>query len=449
MSKYFFIGVAGSGMSAIAQYLSGKGNSVSGSDRFFLSDAGNDLKRKLENKNITCYRQGEGVIDKSVDFVVVSTAIESSVPEYKLALELNIPVVHRSDLLAGLCDNNNTVAVCGTSGKSTVTAMIFTILDFAGLHPSMISGAGLNSFIAKGEIGNSAVGKSDILVIETDESDGTIVKYHPQIGLILNIDKDHKEISELQQLFSIFAKDVKSELIVNRDNLRSAALSKNIKNDFSSIDPSAGVFAHDFCQNQQGISLMIDQTRFSLPSIGRYNMENAAAAVAVARLFGVSDEVSAKALESYSGIFRRSSVVYNYNNIKVIDDFAHNPAKIIAQISACQAISSRVIAWFQPHGFAPAKMMKYELVQRLISVLRKDDQFCLSKIFYAGGTADKSISSAEFVDALVAGGCNSVYFENRNDFALYAREIARPGDIILLMGARDNSLADFAASVMN
>ena len=201
--KYFFIGIAGSGMSAVAQYLKGKGHEVSGSDRLFLTDTDNETRQKLEALGIKCYPQGEGVLDADTDFAVVSTAIEDTVKEYKAAKDGGVKILHRSDLLAEICNKNFTIAVAGTSGKSTTTAMIFHVLKECGFEPSLITGAGLISLQNKGLIGNAFVGKSDILVIETDESDGTIIKYKPKIGLILNIDKDHKEISELVERDSL------------------------------------------------------------------------------------------------------------------------------------------------------------------------------------------------------------------------------------------------------
>ena len=191
----FFIGIAGTGMSAIAQYLSGIGKQVSGSDRFFTPNTYNETKEKLELEGIHCFLQnGEGISNKT-ELVVVSTAVENTVFEVQKAIELGIPIIKRSELLALIANSKKTIAIGGTSGKSTTSAMLFDILKFAGLQPSIISGAGLVSIIRDGKIGNAEVGNGEWLVIEADESDGSIVQYHPTIGLLLNIDKDHQEIS--------------------------------------------------------------------------------------------------------------------------------------------------------------------------------------------------------------------------------------------------------------
>ncbi len=213
----FFIGIAGSGMSAIAQYLKGIGKNVSGSDRFFREGENNETKEKLEAEGINCFLQnGEGITD-ATDLVVVSTAVEDTVAEVQKAKELNIPIIKRSELLAVIAASKKTIAVGGTSGKSTTSAMLFDILEYAGLLPSIISGAGLVSIIKQGRIGNAKVGKGEWLVIEADKSDGSIVQYKPEIGLLLNIDKDHKEIEALLDIFKTFKENSK-RFVVNQSH---------------------------------------------------------------------------------------------------------------------------------------------------------------------------------------------------------------------------------------
>ena len=445
--KYFFIGIAGSGMSAVAQYLKGKGHEVSGSDRQFINGGSNETRQKLEALGIKCYPQGEGVLDSDTDFAVVSTAIEDTVKEYKAAKDGGVKILHRSDLLAEICNANFTIAVAGTSGKSTTTAMIFHVLQECGFEPSLITGAGLISLQNKGLIGNAFVGKSDILVIETDESDGTITKYKPKIGLILNIDKDHKEISELVPLFETFKRNTKETLIVNLDNPLSKKLDTG--HNFSCLDSGAENYGYDFSQDISGITFYSNNQRFTLSVIGHHNMENALAALAVARIFKINDLKTAASLAKYEGIFRRNRIVFNDGKIMVMDDFAHNPAKICATVSACQKISKRVLAWFQPHGFAPSRLMKTELIERLSEILREDDIMIFSKIYYAGGTVDRSISAEEFTEGLQKNGKKSIYIDDRNLLADFLKKTVKTGDIILLMGARDTTLSAFSEKIVN
>ncbi|HEX5652526.1 MAG TPA: Mur ligase domain-containing protein, partial [Chitinophagaceae bacterium] len=228
----FFIGIAGTGMSAIAQYLQGIGKKVSGSDRFFKDNEPNEIRNKLEAAGIPCFIQDGAAIANSIDLVVVSTAVEDTVIEVQKARQLNIPIIRRSELLALIAASKKTIAVGGTSGKSTTSAMVFDILESAGMQPSIISGAGLISIIKTGKMGNAKVGSGDWLVIEADESDGSIVQYKPELGLLLNVDKDHKEIDILMEMFTTFKNNSKL-FVVNQSHSLAKQLSQHIEQDFS------------------------------------------------------------------------------------------------------------------------------------------------------------------------------------------------------------------------
>ncbi len=443
----FFIGVAGVGMSAIAQYLAGIGKNVSGSDRYFAPGVFNDTKEKLEQEGIRCFLQnGEGIDDKT-NLVVVSTAIEDTVYEVQKAKELNIPIMRRSALLALITKSKRTIAIGGTSGKSTTSAMLFDILEHAGMQPGIISGAGLVSIIKAGKIGNAKVGNGEWLVVEADESDGSIVEYEPEIGVLLNVDKDHQEIEELMSLFTIFKNNSK-HFIVNQSNVLAKQLSQDIKQDFSSEeDSTAGYVAKDFNQSGFNIKYSILNIQFSINSIGKHTMENGLAAAAIANQVGVDLQTSADALQHYEGIYRRHQVLGNKNGIWVIDDYAHNPVKCAASIAACQQVAPKVVAWFQPHGYGPTRFLKNDFVKEISSVLRDEDEIWMSEIFYAGGTADKSISAKELIDDIKALGKNAFFVEDRKDFLVQAKPHLTNNSVLLLMGARDPSLEEFGSEI--
>ncbi|WP_018630834.1 UDP-N-acetylmuramate--L-alanine ligase [Niabella aurantiaca] len=446
--KPFFIGIAGAGMSAIAQYLQGTGMEVSGSDRFFNEGKAGDIKEKLEAEGIRCFLQdGEG-ITPGTDLVVASTAIEDTVVEIRKAKELQIPIIRRSELLALIAASKKTIAVGGTSGKSTTTGMLFDILQSGGKHPSVISGAGLVSLIKKGKIGNAFVGTGDWLIIEADESDGSIVQYHPEIGLLLNIEKDHKELEELMQVFGIF-KQNSNRFCVNRSNVHSEKLSADPANDFcvSGTCPGAGFQASDFVQNGFHISFKINGHPFDLNLLGRHNMENAVAAATAAAAAGVSLEEAAAALKGYEGIYRRAQVLGQKRDIWVVDDFAHNPVKCAAAIRACQPVSGKVVAWFQPHGYTPTKFLRNEFVEEIGNALRSQDEIWMSEIFYAGGTTTKDISAQDLINDLKTRGKNAFFVEDRNQLLAAAGSHLQPGTTLLLMGARDPSLEQFAKKI--
>jgi UDP-N-acetylmuramate--alanine ligase len=450
----FFIGVAGTGMSALAQYLQGIGKNVSGSDRYFKEGEFNETKEKLVAEGIKCFLQDGSGINDQTDLVVVSTAIEDTVYEVQKAKQLNIPIIKRSELLALIAESKRTIAIGGTSGKSTTTAMLFAILEYAGMQPSIISGAGLTSIIKEGKIGNAKVGAGEWLVIEADESDGSIIHYKPEIGLLLNIDKDHKEIDALMEIFTVFKNNSK-KFVVNQSHSLAKKLSQEIKNDFS-IDENvfAKFIAKDFIQNGLSIQFTIHLpitigTPFTIHALGRHNMENAVAAIAVANQIGVDLGTSAAALKDYEGIYRRSQVYGNKNGVWLIDDYAHNPIKCAASIMACQPVAKKVIAWFQPHGYAPTKFLRKDFVDEIAKALRPADEIWMSEIFYAGGTTTKDISSNDLINDLEAKGASAFFIENRNDLVRSIRSHLTDNCVLLLMGARDPSLEQFAKQVWN
>jgi UDP-N-acetylmuramate--alanine ligase len=444
----FFIGIAGSGMSAIAQYLKGIGKSVSGSDRFFKEGEYNEIQEKLEAAGIGCFVQDGSGINSDTDLVVVSTAVEDTVLEVQKAKELNIPIIRRSELLALIAASKKTIAIGGTSGKSTTTAMLFDILEFAGLQPSIISGAGLVSIIKQGKIGNAKVGSGDWLVIEADESDGSIVQYKPEIGLLLNIDKDHKEIEVLLGIFKVYKQNSR-RFVVNQSHPLAKEFSQNIEQDFSWDGSPAGYKATGFAQQGLAISFLLNGVQFNLNVLGKHNMENALAASAIAAQSGVDLHTCAAALKQYEGIYRRNQVLGNKDGVWVVDDFAHNPVKCAAAITACQPMASKVVAWFQPHGYGPTKFLRNDFVIEIARALRPQDEIWMSEIFYAGGTAVKDISANDLIKDLKAMGARAFFVDDRNDLAQSIRPHLTNDCVLLLMGARDPSLEQFAREVWN
>ena len=450
IKRPFFVGIAGAGMSAIAQYLQGTGLAVTGSDRFFNEGKAGDIKAKLEAEGIKCFLQnGEGIVP-GTDLVVVSTAIEDTVIEVKKAKELGIPIVRRSELLALIAATKKTIAIGGTSGKSTTTGMLFDIMRHAGKQPSVISGAGLVDLIKKDKIGNAFVGTGEWLIIEADESDGSIVQYRPEIGVLLNVEKDHKELDELVKVFEIFRNNSRS-FSVNRSNEYSRELSANAKNDFcvDGSDPDAGFQSTAFRQNGFHISFNINGQEFEMNILGRHNMENAVGATAAASIAGVSLADAAAALRKYEGIYRRTQVLGHKNGVWVVDDFAHNPVKCAAAINACQPVSEKVVAWFQPHGYTPTKFLRKEFVTEIARALREKDEIWMSEIFYAGGTAIKDISALDLINDIKGLGKKAYFVEDRNRFLEHARNHLNSGTTLLLMGARDPSLEQFSKDIFN
>lgn len=443
-TNFFFIGVGGAGMSAIAQYLAGNGKTVKGSDRLFTQPENDYIKAQLEREHIQCYLQDGSGIDEHTEAVIISTAIEDTNPEIIKANALNIPIVVRAELLAEICASKRTIAIAGTSGKSTTTAMLFHLLYENNISPSLITGAGLVSLQQEGKIGNAYCGQSDWLLIEADESDGTLVNYKPEIGLLLSIDKDHKELDELAVIFQTFQTNTRKQFVVNYAHPLARNYSLNIAHDFGEGTRFEG---RNFSQQGFEISFDVKDVHISIPTIGRHNMENALACIAVADLLGVSLQACADALKTYGGIYRRHQLLGEKNGVTVIDDYAHNPAKIAASIKACQPVANKLVAWFQPHGYGPTRFIRKELVAEITATLRPQDEIWMSEIYYAGGTAVKDISAVDLINDLKAKGVHAFFVEDRAELFSQLIPALNENTVLLLMGARDPGLEKFANEV--
>jgi len=435
-------------MSALSQIAAMEGRAVTGSDRDFDNGKNLAFKTALEKLGVKVFRQDGSGIDGDTAEVAVSTAIEESNPEMAKARAVSAKLIHRSELLASYVDKFRTVAVGGTSGKSTVVGMIFTILEEAGFGPGVITGGPLVTLQERGFMGNAWLGKGPsaargqghVMVIEADESDGTIAKYRPAIGLILNISKDHKEIPVLKDIFRQFAGNVK-KLYVNADDPElsdfrtGAELFGRSGFGFKIEDLKMELFRSTFKLN--GVD-------FDLPAPGPYNIENALASVRVALDLGVKLELCAEALKKYRGIHRRFELAGEAGGVTVVDDYAHNPAKIASVLGAVRASGRRVIAIYQPHGYAPTRLLRRELGDAFTAGLSDKDVLIMPDIYYAGGTVARDISSEDLVKDISARGRTALYVKQRRDIIPKALELAAAGDVFLVMGARDWTLSDFA-----
>ncbi len=438
-----FTGVGGAGMSALAQIHAMDGGPATGSDRDFDRGRGAVLSKKLEALGVRLFPQDGSALTRETDLVVLSTAIEDSNPEIAAAKALGVPLMHRSEFLARHVSVLRTIAVTGTSGKSTVVAMIFEILESAGRGPSVITGGSLIALQKRGVTGNAWRGKSNLLVIEADESDGSLVNYKPAVGVFLNLTKDHLEVSALREIFLKFRANVATSL-VNSDD---AALA-DIRADISFGLSSGSVHAEDLVLNAAGSSFRVKDVSFTLPVPGRHNAENAVAAIATCLNEGVSLADSSRALASFQGVSRRFQSLGTERGVEVVDDFAHNPAKLAATLTAARLRGRRTLAVYQPHGFAPTRHLKNELIAAFAEGLRPDDRLWLPDIYYVGGTASKDISSADVVGPLRAKGLSAFHVPDRAEIAALIAAEAREGDLVLVMGARDPSLSDFARAVL-
>ncbi len=431
-----FTGIFGSGMSALAQYLRFQGITVTGSDRFHASEDTSSIRRSLEGLGCAIVPQDGSGIGSDIDVVCVSTAIEDSNPDIAASRRWGIPIVHRSDVLSTLIATKKTIAVAGTSGKSTVTAMIFEFLTACGKSPSLISGAGLRRLEKQGSIGNAFSGGSDLLVVEADESDGTLVKYCPEVLVILNVSKDHKGIDELRQLFGTLA--ARSRWTASNDDdpilVSLPATVRFGRNGSSTWRPDREELL------PTSVKLVKDNIEYHLPLPGDHNLENLRAALCVCEHFGCDGTALAEAVKNYEGVARRFSVTATKQNVPVVDDFAHNPAKIAAAVRASRGLAERIIAVYQPHGFGPTRFLKDEYIATFRTAFRQQDSLYLLPIYYAGGTAQKDISSEDIVQGLGSVAFKAHAVSGRDELLTRLQADAKPEDCVLIMGARDPSL---------
>ena len=454
--SFFFVGVGGSGMLPLAQILRGRGARVAGSDRSYDQGRTPEKFAALERQGVTLHPQdGSGIVAKD-QIVVASAAVESSVPDIARAEDLGCLRLTRAELNSILFNTSGAgLAVAGTSGKSTVTGMLGWILHHAGREPTIMNGAVMTNFASKERPFASAVaGGQTLYVSEVDESDGSIALYRPAVGVLLNVSLDHKSMEELRQLFGEYLSRSRIA-VVNADDPEALALL-----------PHAGeaiTFGVDQPQAQIGIvpgsiaegpmrqaALVIDRhdasehaLRLNLP--GRHNLSNALAAIAAAAAAGIPVATAVDALAGFDGLSRRFELIgISASGITVIDDFGHNPEKCAATLRTLRAHEGRILAFFQPHGYGPLRQMGAELAQVFADELADGDRMILCDPVYFGGTTDRSEGSERIVRLIEDAGGHAEYIPNRKAVGDRLTSVARPGDRIVIMGARDDTLSQFA-----
>ncbi len=450
MAKISFCGISGSGMSSLAQILKLSGNQIQGSDRNFDLNRDSENKKALENLGIKIYPQDGSGITSDLDFVCASTAVEDTIPDIKAAKEKNVPIKTRPQLLSEVFHSYKYgVAVGGTSGKTTTAAMVGYILDKAGKKPCLINGGLLRDYEDRVGIPNIIYNKGDICVVEADESNGSIDLYNPYVSVINNISHDHKSIEELVTLFQNLSNRTKQSIVVNDDYETCRQLAHKNKITFSIKNPRADFFASEITPLPHGTEYSLDGRKFSLKLIGQFNVANALAAIAACSVFGVDKFTAAEILQNFSGTKRRLEVIGQKNNITVIDDFAHNPDKITASVSALRQYKGRLLIMFQPHGFGPMRSMGKEIIESFVKNMHQNDILIMPEIFFVGGTVTKDISSADLIDyARKLGKATAYFVENKANAADFLVKEAKSGDRIVVMGARDNSLTDLCKQIL-
>lgn len=455
-------------MLPLALILRGLGAEVAGSDR--SRDQGR-LPEKfgwLAAQGFTMFPQDGSGITSPGQTLVASAAVEDTVPEVVRAKELGCPRMNRADLLAMLFNAApRSIAIGGTSGKSTVTGMTGWILTEAGRDPTIMNGAVMKNFArTDAPFASARVGSADsgggIFVSEVDESDGSIALYQPGVAVLLNVSLDHKSMAELRQLFGDFVGrgDIAA---VNLDDEETAALAHRAKAlvtfGIDSAEADIGVEPGSVTEEPARIlATILDRKAgsthaLSLSQPGRHNLHNALAAIAASKAVGVDIGDAVRALASFAGLARRFEIVgTSPSGISVIDDFGHNPEKCAATLRTLKRHAGRVIAFFQPHGYGPLRQMGAELAETFATLLSGEDVIMLCDPVYYGGTVDRGEGSERIVrligKASGPNGPSAQHIPDRADCGMRIAEIARPGDRIVIMGARDDTLSSFARDLL-
>jgi UDP-N-acetylmuramate--alanine ligase len=454
--SYFFCGIGGSGMLPLANIVRDAGATVAGSDRALDQGRLAPKFEWLQSLGIELFPQDGSGLVSGEQILIASAAIEDSVPDIAKANALGCQRMTRAELLAELFNASpRSVAVGGTSGKSTVTGMIGWILTEAGLDPTIMNGAVMKNFVDENTpFASARVGQGEVFVSEVDESDGSIALFTPEVAVLNNVSLDHKSLEELRQLFGDFAKCAKC-CVWNADDAETFALIEpmGLAGAISfGFGPKAEIRAADITDLPLGSRFTLHAQGEAHPVElivpGRHNIANALAAIAAAIALGVSVAQAVKGVERFNGLARRFDIVGTANNITVIDDFGHNPDKIAATLATLKAFPGRIIAFFQPHGYGPIRVMGTELAAVFANMLGREDHLILCDPVYFGGTVDKSIGSQSITDAVVAAGRNAEYIRTREGCGNRIVELARAGDRIVIMGARDDTLSGFAADVL-
>lgn len=455
---YFFCGIGGSGMLPLAMIVQAGGGRIEGSDRSRDQGRTPDKFAWLQAHGVKLHPQDGSGVTRAEQIVVATGAIEDTVPDIGAARRVGARIVTRPELLSQLFNAASTsIGVAGTSGKSTITGMIAWILHQSGRKPTVMNGAVMKNFVdADHPFASALIGGRDLFVSEVDESDGSIARYDPTVAVVSNISLDHKSMEELRDLFGGFTGRA-ARAVLNLDNVETQALAQSLPADkvitFALGEETATLNAHDLEPLAAGVRFMLTEQGgaslgVTLQVPGAHNVANALAALGAVRAVGAPLAEAVAALETFTGIRRRMEVVGSANGVTVIDDFAHNPDKISATLKTLHAFEDRLLILFQPHGFGPLRLMKTEFIDGFAGLMREHDVLLMPEPVYYGGTTDRSVGSQDIAFGVRAAGRNAEALATREACGERLLELARPGDRIVVMGARDDTLSVFAAELL-
>ena len=462
MKSWHIVGICGIGMSALAQFARSMDIAVSGSDRALDKSENAALKAMLQAQGIELYKQDGSRFAPGctpVDAVVYSSAIEESNPDF--AASQGIERIHRATALKGLildrCSGNKvSVAVAGTCGKTSTTAIISEALYNASADPECINGGMIKAFMQDIYPGNYHPGKGAI-VFEADESDKSLLEFHPDYALVLNIGTDHYPKAELAEMFATFVNQCRIGAVLEREvfELIGSRLNPELAiKVFSGKADDSNWYVSDYKSSDgKSFAAFNNGTFEELPAPGRHTALNIAAAAALLELMQYDPADALKFALNTHGVARRFDCKgQTLSGAKVYDDYAHNPEKLATVFKAAREVTGsggKVLMLFQPHGYGPFKFMAEELGRVFNTVLQPGDKVYLAEPFYAGGTSSFSPHAKDVLQMWKSSypAINVELFEDRKELKNLLLDQAGANDVILIAGARDNTLAEFASEL--
>ncbi|TYB88109.1 UDP-N-acetylmuramate--L-alanine ligase [Oceaniovalibus sp. ACAM 378] len=439
MGPIHFVGIGGIGMSGIAEVLLNHGYTVQGSDL-----KASPITERLETLGATVFTgQRAENLDKA-EVVVISSAIKKGNPELDAARLRGLPVVRRAEMLAELMRLKSNIAVAGTHGKTTTTTMVAALLDEGGIDPTVINGGIIHAYGS-----NARMGQGEWMVVEADESDGTFNRLPATIAIVTNIDPEHMEhwgdFDTLRQGFLDFVSNIpfyglavcctdhpEVQVLVGRiTDRRVVTFGFNAQADVRAVNLryEKGVAHFDIALQAEDVVI----EGCTLPMPGDHNVSNALAAVAVARHLGMSDDAIRKALAAFGGVNRRFTRVGEVNGVTIIDDYGHHPVEIAAVLKAArQASEGRVIAVHQPHRYSRLA----SLFEDFCTCFNEADVVAIADVFAAGEEPIEGAGRDDLVTGLIRHGHRHARaIRDEDDLERLVREQARPGDIVVCLGA--------------
>jgi UDP-N-acetylmuramate--alanine ligase len=438
-----FVGIGGIGMSGIAEILHNLGYQVQGSDM-----ADNANVQRLRNLGITVFigHDAENVADAKV--VVISTAVKPDNPEVVAARANMIPVVRRSEMLAELMRLKAAIAVGGTHGKTTTTSLVATMLDAAGLDPTVINGGIINSYGT-----NARLGDGDWMVVEADESDGTFVKVPSTIAVVTNIDPEHldhwKSFDQLREAFKNFVQNIPfygfAVLCIDHPEVQALIGRVTDRRIFTfGFSPQADVLATNVRTEigQSTFDVVIRERVDSaeriihnvrLPMVGDHNISNSLAAITVALELGIDDDKIVSAFDGFTGVKRRFTKTGEVDGITIIDDYGHHPVEIRAVLKAARsATQNNVIAVVQPHRYSRL----HDLFEEFCTCFNDADTVIVADVYTAGESPIDGANRDALVEGLRNRGHRKVLaLSSPDDLANVVTGIAQKGDLVVCLGA--------------